>query len=463
MAPHCLGSCPAPGPAVACCPNATLVRVGSGNPWHSHGVLLQSDGAAAACAHVLAALERPAPGSGSTPVMDRERVPSPALASIAATNTVVVVVTARGEVYEWREPGGEAPEGPGPQLVPALGLGVVAHTVSCGREHVLVASDTGVWAWGGNALGQCGVGIGVGAGAGLAVGAPALVCAGTGPWSVAGGWYHSLAACGATDIPAFWSWGWGLYGQLGHGGNGNEAAPRRVEALDSEVPLGLLGVPPFGPGLQAARGPSATETVGVVVEGDKGAAGWARPRVGAGAWHSVFLSGLGDVYTCGWGKHGQLGHSVYCDGSDSDSHDSEEQAGANPDSGGGGGSGGVGAGGVATGGHPASVRVPDAGHVSTPPVDPHGFLGLLPDGCRKDVPVLVEALADLTVASVHAGAKHSVAVTEEGRVYAWGALCVPGSSGGSVAPCVATPTLCPLPGRCLQLLCGHHHTVALVE
>lgn len=237
-----------------------------------------------------------------------------------------------------------------------------------------------------------------------------------------------------------------------------------MDALDSEVPLGLLSALPPGPGpvqrpaLPPGPGPrfACAARAGTPVGGDKGTLDSERPRVGAGAWHSVFLSGLGDVYACGWGKHGQLGLGrPSSDGSDSDPSDCDEGGGAGD--GGGGGS---------------------AGHILPPGVDPHGFPDLLPDGCRKDVPVLVEALGDLTVVSVHAGAKHSVAVTEEGRVYAWGALCVPlsrglhdlGSGGGSggegssdevVAACSATPTLCPLPGRCLQLLCGHHHTVAV--
>ena len=92
----------------------------------------------------------------------------------------------------------------------------------------------------------------------------------------------------------------------------------------------------------------------------------------------------------------------------------------------------------------------------------------MPDGCRQDVPTLVDALGDLQVVSVHAGAKHSAAVTEGGHVYAWGALCAPlepgdRSSVWTPAACVPQPTLCPLPGRCVQVVCGHHHTVAVVE
>ncbi|XP_053514981.1 RCC1 domain-containing protein 1 isoform X4 [Artibeus jamaicensis] len=65
-----------------------------------------------------------------------------------------------------------------------------------------------------------------------------------------------------------YSWGGGRHGQLGHGTLEAEPEPRLLEALQ---------------GLPMAE-------------------------VAAGGWHSVCVSGAGELYTWGWGKYGQLGH-----------------------------------------------------------------------------------------------------------------------------------------------------------
>jgi alpha-tubulin suppressor-like RCC1 family protein len=80
------------------------------------------------------------------------------------------------------------------------------------------------------------------------------------------GWKHSLVTSGKAGET--WSFGSGEHGRLGHGGTGNEAVPRLIEALS-----------------------------GVVVK-----------QVAAGALHSMVLTRDGDVFTWGWGRFGQLGH-----------------------------------------------------------------------------------------------------------------------------------------------------------
>jgi alpha-tubulin suppressor-like RCC1 family protein len=76
---------------------------------------------------------------------------------------------------------------------------------------------------------------------------------------------HSLVTSGKGEI---WSFGRGGYGKLGHGGPGNEAVPRLIEALNE-----------------------------MVVK-----------QVAAGACPSMVLTSDGDVFTWGYGFHGQLGH-----------------------------------------------------------------------------------------------------------------------------------------------------------
>ncbi|KAJ1488154.1 regulator of chromosome condensation 1/beta-lactamase-inhibitor protein II [Baffinella frigidus] len=66
-----------------------------------------------------------------------------------------------------------------------------------------------------------------------------------------------------------WSWGWGHFGQLGHGAPSvNFSTPERVAALE-----------------------------GITVA-----------RVACGSAHTTVSTDTGQVYTWGWGVNGQLGH-----------------------------------------------------------------------------------------------------------------------------------------------------------
>jgi alpha-tubulin suppressor-like RCC1 family protein len=82
---------------------------------------------------------------------------------------------------------------------------------------------------------------------------------------ISAGQYHSLVTSGTGEI---WSFGSGENGILGHGGEGHEAVPRQIEALNH-----------------------------VVVK-----------QVAAGGLHSIVLTRDGDVFTWGYGHYGQLGH-----------------------------------------------------------------------------------------------------------------------------------------------------------
>ena len=91
--------------------------------------------------------------------------------------------------------------------------------------------------------------------------------------AVAAGWYHSAAITAHGEVL---TWGWGQYGQLGHGALGDELAPRRVDAWDGAA------------GLERGMG-----------------------AVACGAWHTAVLPLSGDaLYTCGWNRHAQLGEDA---------------------------------------------------------------------------------------------------------------------------------------------------------
>jgi hypothetical protein len=276
----------------------------------------QEDGAAAGLVvvHPVALLPRLWAGGAARP----------SLRAVACGSGHVLAACSEGRCFAWgRNSAGQlgttegaagAPLTMGaPHVVGALG-GSWTFAVAAGDCHSLciavAASDRhslataagagggarAVWAWGCNAHGQLGLvaeevaegGIIGGAGARPrrvalvpeAAGAAAVAAAE--PCALACGWSHS--ACVSAD-GALWTWGWGLYLQLGHGEPLDERRPRVVRALD---------------GIAVGVGNTGAGAAGIASRGVAG--------VACGAWHTAALSTSGDLYSWGWGRHGQLGH-----------------------------------------------------------------------------------------------------------------------------------------------------------
>ncbi|XP_014238652.1 uncharacterized protein LOC106660234 [Trichogramma pretiosum] len=138
--------------------------------------------------------------------------------------------------------------------------GIEVLSVSCGRWHTLSVTNNGVYAWGSNVYGQLGLGdlretpnpelI-------VSLAQEVIVDAVAGP-------YHSVAL---TADGRIFSWGWGVYGQLGHGSTELSRYPTMVKAL-----------------------------VGIDIR-----------HISAGYAHTLALSADGYVYGFGCNMFGQLG------------------------------------------------------------------------------------------------------------------------------------------------------------
>ncbi|CAG9819004.1 unnamed protein product [Phaedon cochleariae] len=96
-------------------------------------------------------------------------------------------------------------------------------SVACGRRHTLALTDFGVYSWGSNAYGQLGHGRHVRE---CPRPHPVASLASRRVVEVAAGQYHGVAL---TDAGRVLTWGWGVHGQLGHGGGDDEWRPREVD------------------------------------------------------------------------------------------------------------------------------------------------------------------------------------------------------------------------------------------
>ena len=95
-------------------------------------------------------------------------------------------------------------------------------SVSCGKAHSMALTDCGLYTWGSSKHGQLGLGPKV-----IMAKHPTLVSklANTTLVGIACGQYHSVAW---DDKGLAWTWGWGVYGQLGHDSIEDEYWPCRL-------------------------------------------------------------------------------------------------------------------------------------------------------------------------------------------------------------------------------------------
>ena len=238
----------------------------------------------------------------------------------SAGNKHTVVWTEGGEVYTFGD-GGAGRLGHGgsetelvPRVVQALvGKGVVG--ASAGGRHTVVWTEGGeVYTFGYVMFGQLGHGAVMGTPA-----MPTRVQALTGNKVVgaAAGGVHTVVWTEGGEVYTF---GYGRFGRLGHGGEENELGPKVVRALTGKKVVGASAgnrhtvvwteggeVYTFGRGSHGQLGPGGEQTV-LAPRAVEALAGKKVVGASAGDRHTVVWTEGGEVYTFGYGVFGQLGH-----------------------------------------------------------------------------------------------------------------------------------------------------------
>jgi len=239
--------------------------------------------------------------------------------------------------------------------------------VACGRGFTALVLEKGdLWSFGKGASGQLGLGTGADKLLPACLGGADEVFDGEAVVMVAAVREHT--AC-VTAKGTLWTWGNGRTGQLGHGDREPRQRPTR------------LGKDMYG--------------------------GSPAVMVSCGYYHTLVLTDVGCVFSCGWGLHGQLGHG--------DTADTLVLT-------------FVGAGGfrgaqivMVTAGRAHSVALGAEGRVWTWGYGRFGQLGHN-DQENRLVPTLVagEALGGAAAVLVAAGSGHTMALTLEGELWVWG-------------------------------------------
>jgi uncharacterized repeat protein (TIGR01451 family) len=281
----------------------------------------------------------------------------------------------------------------------SLPAGTTVTALSTGVNHTLaVTSDGHVLAWGDNARGQLGDGTFTNSTTPVAVSLPA----GTTVTAVSAGYWHSLALTSDGRVLA---WGWNFYGEVGDGTTTTRSTP---------VPVSL------------PAGTTAT-------------------AVSAGGYHSLALTSDGRVFGWGWSINGQVG-----DGGTTNRTTPVPAA--------------LPAGTTATAisaGQYHSLAVTSDGGVLAWGQNTYGQLG---DGTttQRNRPVAVALPAGTTVTAVAAGWEHSLALTSDGGVLAWGDNRY-GQLGDGTNTSSTTPVAVALPAgtTVTAIAAGYEHSLAL--
>ena len=201
-----------------------------------------------------------------------------------------------------------------PTRLPSTLGGERAVSVSAGSGHSLALTAGGsVLSWGDGLFRQ------LGHGDAHAQWQPKKVeaLAGQRVVAVSAGEKHSLAL---SIDGAVWSWGHGLYGQLGHGNLQNQLLPKKVEALAGQriVALSAGEQHSFALAADGAVWSWGHGGFGILGHGDQQSqllpkkveafAGQRVVSVSAGEYHSIALTADGAVWSWGGGSFGRLGH-----------------------------------------------------------------------------------------------------------------------------------------------------------
>jgi PKD repeat protein/alpha-tubulin suppressor-like RCC1 family protein len=299
-----------------------------------------------------------------------------------------------------------------------------------------------VYAWGSNTFGQ------VGDGSGVNQTAPVVLPTLQGALAVAAGDSHSLAIKGDQTV---WAWGKNDAGQLGDGTTTLRTTPVQVQGLG-----GIVGVAAGGSHSIALKndrtvwawGLNTSGQLGIGAPGNKLSPVQVTDLTGAstgaaGGQHSLAII---DCQIYGWGDntYGQVG-----DGTNTARY--SPVAIAHPGC----------ASDVAAGGNHslAIVDSDDTQIVYGWGLNDHGQVGDGTTANRNTVQAIV-ALQDVFVQAIAAGGSHSLALTYDGTVYAWGAN-ESGQLGDGTTIEHHTPTLVPGLSSIVAIAAGGSHSFFL--
>lgn len=367
------------------------------------------------------------------------------VATIGAGNDHIVALKADGTVWAWgSNRNGQLGDGTTlsratPAQVPGL-TGVTA--IATGNDTSMALKDDGtVWAWGANDYGQ------LGDGTTTDRLTPVQVTDLSGVAAIDAEFRHTVALKSDGTV---WTWGSNSYGQLGDGTKTDRLTPVQISglseaaavttgryytvALKYDGTVWAWGANDYG---QLGDGTTSYRTTPIQITGLTGVA-----EIDGGGSYTIVLKHDGTVWSWGVNDYGQLG-----DGTLSTRYTPFQVAGLS---------------GVTeiAAGYKHSVALKDDGTVWTWGSNNEGQLG---DGTMTDrnIPGQVPGLSG--VAGVAAGWYTTIALKEDGTIWAWGSNHFGQLGDGNITARSTAPVQVSGLSGVTEIAAGAGHTVALKE
>lgn len=274
--------------------------------------------------------------------------------------------------------------------------------------------------------------------------------------------------CGADHTNAYsesrrevYSWGWGDFGRLGHGNHYDVFTPQPIKVLQGlrikQIACGdshclavtMEGeVQSWGRNQNGQLGLGTTED-SLLPQKIRAFQGIPVKMVAAGAEHTAAVTEAGELYGWGWGRYGNLGL-----GDRNDRLVPEKVSPLHLN-----GEAMV----VVACGWRHSISVSASGALYTFGWSKYGQLG---HGNFEDhlVPHKLEALHGNFVSQISGGWRHTMALTHDGKLYAWGwNKFGQVGVGNNVDHCAPVQVKIPNEQKVVQVSCGWRHTLAVTE
>lgn len=382
-------------------PGKTFLAISAGE---AHSLALSSDGSVFAWGYNYFGQV----GDAST--TDRNApveisVPGKTISEISAGYRHSLALADDGSVYAWGQ-NSKGQLGDGTQVhknvpVEVSAVGKTFSTLSAGGYHSMaVATDDSLWAWGENEDGQLGDGTTTNRKIPVAISVADETVS-----TISAGGYHSLATTSDGSLNA---WGYNGSGQLADGTKTNRNSPHEVlvagktfsaVVAGGENSMGVANdgsVYVWGANRYGQLGLPFSSEIPIEVGGGKSFS-----QMSAGGFFSLALDSDGSIYTWGDNSLGQLG-----DGTNIDRNTPVEVAVT-----------GKTFSDISAGARVSLVLTTDGSLYSWG----QNYYGNVGDGSKTDRNTPVEiSVAGKAISTMSAGLVHSLAITTDGDLYAWG-------------------------------------------
>ena len=337
------------------------------------------------------------------------------------------------------------------------------YTIGAGYAHTLAIADEGsLWAWGGNEYGQLGDGTTDDKEEPVQI--QIKTKTGTKFTQVSVGSYHTMALDSEGSL---WAWGWNEYGQLGDGTTTDKKEPVQIQiktkpgtkftqvaagyayslAIDSEGNLWAWGWNKYG---QLGDGTTTDRKEPVQIQ-IKTKPGTTFAQVAAGGTHTLAIADDGSLWAWGSNEYGQLGDGTTTDRKEPVQIQIKTKPGTTFAQ--------VSVGGAHT------LAIADDGNLWAWGWNEYGQLG---DGTTNDkeepVQIQIKTKPKTTFAQVAAGSYHTLAIADDGSLWAWGSNDS-GQLGDGTTTNKEEPVQIQIKTKAgttfAQVAAGIYHTVAL--